>query len=148
MKDEEYKISLNGEGLTPSVYVPSVEPLSNGHANALSHDPALKSHDLKQQHVAEWLFQTQHQAENEERARTERLSHRVAEPSNRVNKNAKKQKRTVYLSNTFVQFPETSVRTQSMVKVRLCNRDTVGHTFSVIRPSRPFSVAHVNFEIG
>lgn len=108
--------------------------------HAKSHDPILKSHEiLKQQHVAEWLFQNQHQVKSK------------GPSSSRVhwedNKRSPK-RRTVYLSNTFVQFPETMVGAESVVKVRLCNRDVTGHSFSVIKPSRPFSVRHVNFEIG
>lgn len=107
-----------------------------------SHDPI-----LKRQHVAEWLFQSQHQAKQEEASSNEvhREEQKVHHQTDEIKMPTK---RTVYLSDTFVQFPETKVGAQAMVKVRLCNRDIIGHNFVVLKPSRPFSVSHINFEIG
>lgn len=95
---------------------------------------------LKRQNVAEWLFKTQNYAKHNGTS-----AHMVQrdEQSNKLSA-----KRTVYLSDSSVQFPETLVGAQAMVKVRLCNRDTVSHSFAVIKPSQPFSVMHVNFDIG
>lgn len=122
------------------------EPPPQDTEHAKSHDPILKSREiLKQQHVADWLFQNQHQAKHKGP-----LSSRVHWEEKASSNNVKRSptKRSVYLSNTFVQFPDTMVGAESMVKVRLCNRDVTGHHFSVIKPSRPFRVSHINFEIG
>ena len=94
----------------------------------------------KRQNVAEWLFKTQNYAKN------------GGTSANKVqwDEQSKKlpTKRIVYLSDSSLQFPETLVGAQAMVKVRLCNRDTIAHHFAVIKPSQPFSVIHVSFEIG
>lgn len=107
-----------------------------------SHDPI-----LKRQHVAEWLFQSQHQAKLGGTP-SSKVHWEEQEVQHQTDRTKMPTKRTVYLSDTFVQFPDTMVGAQAMVKVRLCNRDTIGHKFVVLKPSRPFSVSHINFEIG
>jgi hypothetical protein len=118
---------------------PQGDPSSLDVVHGNSRDPI-----LKRQNVAEWLFKTQNYSK--EGGTSSNRVHWDVQTSGDLKKLSAK--RLVYLSDSLVQFPETMVGAQAMVKVRLCNRDTVGHTFAVIKPSRPFSVNHINFEIG
>ena len=90
-----------------------------------SRDPVLTSHYSQKQHIAKWLSQTRHN-----------------QPLL-----AKKTKKTVYLSEELIRFPEAKVGDKLTVKVRVCNRDSVGHDFEVLKPSSPFSVDHLTFKL-
>lgn len=137
LKRNKYKLSCNGEAVSSVAHM----------QNSGSHDPSLPSHDLvlqshvipKQESVAQWLFQTQNLVKRE---------NGNIQLSSGKTKGVMSPKRIVYLSDSLIQFPKTAVGAQSMVKVRLCNRDTTGHSFSVIKPSEPFNVAHLNFDLG
>ena len=137
LKRNKYKLSCNGEAVSSLAHVP----------NPGSHDPTLPSPDLilqsrvipKQESVAQWLFQTQNLVKRE--------NGNVRSSSDKT-KRVMSSQQTVYLSDSFVQFPKTAVGGRSMVKVRLCNRDTMGHSFAVIKPPEPFKVTHLNFDLG
>ena len=175
LKNNQYKISFNGEAelsketsfvphVTESTFIPphtslphakninlpqevvshtSMEQITKrktiittdgSHDLAFKlHDQVLKSHDpQKQQHIAQWL--------------SDNRRHMTQVTSGGA-KRTSPEKKVVYLSEQFVQFPDTEVGSNSKVKVRLCNRDIVTHSFEVIRPSRPFTVDHHRFSL-
>jgi hypothetical protein len=53
----------------------------------------------------------------------------------------------VYLSAEYVDFPSTSIGQESVVKIRVMNKDTLTHQFNVIPPHPPFKVLHHQFEL-
>lgn len=53
----------------------------------------------------------------------------------------------IYMSTDYVNFPETKVGEQTMIKIRVINKDTCTHQFQVIRPQSPFFVVHHEFEL-
>lgn len=157
LKTKEHRISVSGEAVLPPAPPPVVKPplgfsqlppttttttttIGNSRDHMLkSHDPMLQSHGVqKQQHVAEWLYHTQqHQEKQENTSPGKKLqSKRISPP-----------KKSVYLSKTVLEFPRTAVGSQVTVKVRVCNRDSVTHHFTVICPSKPFSINHLNFSL-
>ena len=141
LKSTEHRISVSGEATLPPVPAPSLPKPPLGfsqlphHATTIqqSHDPTLQSHAAeKQQHVAEWLYHTQQHQEDGGKAQSKKVS---------------PPKKSVYLSETCLEFPKTAVGSQVTMKVRVCNRDSVTHHFRVIKPSKPFIVNHFNFSL-
>lgn len=57
-------------------------------------------------------------------------------------------RKSVYIKDEQVEFPPTSPGSTSTLKVRVCNRDALRYKFDVVRPSPPFSVDHLSFELG
>ena len=147
LKSTEHRVSVSGEATLPPVSAPPPPKPAPGfsqlpqHATTIQqlHDPTLQAHDAdKQQHVADWLYHTQQH----------RGSQEDAPPGGKVqSKKVSPPKKSVYLSETCLEFPKTAVGSQVTVKVRVCNRDTVTHHFTVIKPSKPFSVNHFNFSL-
>jgi len=90
----------------------------------------------KRRHVAKWVSQTKHHLPES------------LDPSDRENKRFSADKKMVYLSKSFILFPDTPVGSQAMVKIPVNNRDSVGHSLEVIKPSSPFSVSHRSFNLG
>ena len=106
------------------------------HDVAILQNRQVKAQDTeKQRHVAKWLSQTKRH---------------LPEPSdpNRENKRISADKKMVYLSKSFIQFPDTEVGSRAMFKVPVNNRDSIGHSMEVIKPSAPFSVNHRTFNLG
>ena len=132
LKNKQYGLTFTGQAISPSpVHQPSpptnhITPSGPTLASVGSHDLFSQSHDTqKQKQVAQWLFQNQHEA-----------------------KKSSGTKRIVYLSDSLLEFPDTTVGSQSKVKVRLCNRDSTTHNIKVLRPSRPFGVDHTSISLG
>lgn len=57
-------------------------------------------------------------------------------------------RRSVYLKDEEVEFPDTKPGSKSTVKVRVCNRDNARYKFHIIKPIAPFKVDHQTFELG
>ena len=156
LKNKEHRISVSGKAMIPSTWTLIKPPqgfsqlpaattitttrVQNSHqAISKSSNPLLPTHGTeKQQHVAEWLFRTQqHHGKPEGTSAGKKLQM----------KKTSLPKKSVYLSETLLDFPRTAAGTQVVVKVRVCNRDSVTHHFTVIKPSKPFSVNHLNFSL-
>ncbi|XP_019850704.1 PREDICTED: centrosomal protein of 192 kDa-like [Amphimedon queenslandica] len=58
-----------------------------------------------------------------------------------------KQRKVVYLSDECVTFPSVGLGEESVIKIRVFNKDTVTHKFEVIDPHPPFTVLHRHFEL-
>ncbi len=56
-------------------------------------------------------------------------------------------RRSVYIREEEVVFPPTPLNTRSTVKVQVCNRDLPLATFTVLKPSPPFTVDHHSFKL-
>ncbi len=87
-----------------------------------------------QKNVAQWVSQTRHHMMEHEAASKSILTPRPVSD-----------RKPVYLSSESVRFSDTKARHRSTVKVRLCNRDSISHSFEVIRPPPPFNVDHFHF---
>ena len=90
----------------------------------------------KRRHVAKWVSQTKH------------LLPESSDLREQENERFSADKKMVYLSKSFILFPDTPVGSQAMVKVPVNNRDSLGHSLEVIKPSPPFSVSHRSFNLG
>ncbi len=121
--------TINEEDSGPAIrHQAPVEILQDAHGKPNPAD--------KQRHVAKWLSQTKRH---------------LLEPQDENSGEVKKAvgtKKMVYLSKTFIQFPDTTVGSRTMIKVPVNNRDSEGQVLEVIKPSPPFSVSHRNFNLG
>ena len=105
----------------------------------------MDAHHSRAQHVTKWLSQTEAHMPFTS-VPTSQSATGVHTPG--TTKKTTPPRRSIYLKDEEVDFPNTEPGSKSTMKVRVCNRDNARYKFNVIKPVAPFKVDHHTFELG